>query len=302
MTQQCFRLTLVCSGLITLGSGWGHGQEVPWRHDYSAARREAQEKGQPLLLDFGTENCFWCKRLDASTFRDPTVVQLLAGQFIPVKIDADRQPQLALPLGIRSYPTLILASPDGRVLARQEGYVEASRLADQLQRALRDHAAKETPARPVASPPAPMAPAVAAVPAPEEGSRARDQLALAYEDFLNQRYAGCLERCRSLRAIYPHCPEAAEAGKLAARIHADAELRQRACQGLAQMLGELYLELAELQVKQNHPGEAAEYLELIVRVCPESVQARTAQEKLGQLRPTLAGPTDPRPRVRAQSP
>ncbi|MGL6097907.1 MAG: thioredoxin family protein, partial [Fimbriiglobus sp.] len=44
-------------------------QDVRWRHDYAAARREAADSGKPLLLDFGTENCVWCRRLDATTFR-----------------------------------------------------------------------------------------------------------------------------------------------------------------------------------------------------------------------------------------
>ena len=47
------------------------GQEVQWRYDYGKARREAETKSLPLVIDIGTENCYWCKQLDARTFRDP---------------------------------------------------------------------------------------------------------------------------------------------------------------------------------------------------------------------------------------
>src|ERR1700676_3921704 len=86
-------------------------QTVDWRYDYSSARKEAVEKGRPLLLDFGTENCFWCRQLDVRTFTDPAISRLLNQQFIPLKIDANRNPNLAEALRIQNYPTIVFASP-----------------------------------------------------------------------------------------------------------------------------------------------------------------------------------------------
>src|SRR5262249_28156527 len=93
-------------------------------------------KNLPLAVDFGTENCLWCKKLDATTFRDPTIVSVLNGQFIPLRVDAERDAPLAEALRISTYPTLVLAAPDGKILGTLEGYMEASRFHDHLQRAL----------------------------------------------------------------------------------------------------------------------------------------------------------------------
>jgi thioredoxin-like negative regulator of GroEL len=109
---------------------------VHWRHDYNAARREAAEKNLPLVLDFGTENCFWCKKLDATTFRDPAVARLLSERFIPLKIDAEREATLARMLHIESYPTVVLAATDGKILGTVVGYQDATRFHETLQRAL----------------------------------------------------------------------------------------------------------------------------------------------------------------------
>ena len=103
-------------------------QDVRWRHDYAAARREAAETGKPLLLDFGTEACFWCKKLDATTFRDPKVAKLLNERFIPVKIDGDKDERLTQAAKVDSFPTLILATPEGNVLARHPGYADVAQL------------------------------------------------------------------------------------------------------------------------------------------------------------------------------
>jgi thioredoxin-related protein len=133
-------------------------QEVQWRSDYSAARKEAAATGTPLLLDFGTESCLWCKKLDATTFRDPKVVKLLNERFIPIKIDAQKEERLTSALKIEGFPTLILATADGKVIGRYAGYADVSELIALLSRA---------PALPTAvSPPAPSAsPGPAAVPA-----------------------------------------------------------------------------------------------------------------------------------------
>jgi uncharacterized protein YyaL (SSP411 family) len=111
-------------------------QEVQWRHEYGAARREAQEKGRPLFLDFGTQHCFWCKKLDATTFRDPMIVSILNERFIPLKVDADKEPVLTETLRVQSFPTLVFAAPDGQILDMFSSYVEPAVLNEHLQRTL----------------------------------------------------------------------------------------------------------------------------------------------------------------------
>jgi thioredoxin-like negative regulator of GroEL len=129
---------LLLPGLLVAGftPGTTVAQEVEWRHDYNAARKEATEKNRPLILDFGTENCFWCKKLDLTTLCDPAVVGVLNTRFIPLKVDASRDPRLAEMLGIQSFPTLVLAASDGKILGTLEGYLDAARLHSNLQRVL----------------------------------------------------------------------------------------------------------------------------------------------------------------------
>src|SRR5215471_12593740 len=90
---------LLLSWFVSPGSAaWA--QEVNWRQSYNAARREASQKGKPIIIDFGTENCFYCRKLDATTFRDPAIVAALNDQFIPLKLDAEREAALTQALRI----------------------------------------------------------------------------------------------------------------------------------------------------------------------------------------------------------
>jgi thioredoxin-related protein len=131
---------LVCCPLLFLTllaqAGNALGAEVEWRTDYGKARKEAIEKGRPLVIDFSTENCYWCKQLEQRTFIEPTVVTLLNERCIPLHIDAARSPDLIEKMNIQNYPTLVYASPEGRILGYQEGFIEAPVFREQVQRAV----------------------------------------------------------------------------------------------------------------------------------------------------------------------
>ena len=87
-------------------------KEVEWRMDYDAARKESTEKNKPLFLEFMTEECVHCRRLEAGPFRDAAVVALLNERFIPLRIDSNRSPKLVQALRIQAYPTMIIAATD----------------------------------------------------------------------------------------------------------------------------------------------------------------------------------------------
>ncbi|MBP3954654.1 thioredoxin family protein [Gemmata sp. G18] len=108
--------------------------QVAWRTDYNTARKEAQDKGLPLLVVVGTEDCFYCRKLEAGPLKDPALTPLLASGFVPLKLDARNAPELAKALKVQMYPTTVLAGPDGKIHAFIEGYIETERLAEQMKR------------------------------------------------------------------------------------------------------------------------------------------------------------------------
>lgn len=131
------RLVALCSACCLLaGALAAPAQEIKWRSDYQKARQEAAELGKPLVIDFGTESCYWCKQLEAKTLRDPAVTTLLNEHCVPLKIDANQNATLTEALRISSFPTLVFASSDGRILGFQEGFVEAPRMKELLQKTI----------------------------------------------------------------------------------------------------------------------------------------------------------------------
>jgi tetratricopeptide (TPR) repeat protein len=107
---------------------------IPWRTDYNEARKEAIEKNLPIFVEIGTEECFYCRKLENGPFKDPALAKMLGTNFIPLKIDANRDVQLARALKVSLYPTMVLAGHDGKIYAFLEGYMESERIQDNIKR------------------------------------------------------------------------------------------------------------------------------------------------------------------------
>lgn len=129
-------LPLVTSAVLLIAAPGIAAEPVTWRTDYNSARREAAERAMPLFLVIGTDNCFYCRKLEAGPFRDRAIAMQLMRNFIPIKVDANKEANLARALKVQVYPTMVLAGPDGKIVAFIEGYLETDRLDEQLRRAV----------------------------------------------------------------------------------------------------------------------------------------------------------------------
>lgn len=127
---------LVTAAALAFPGAVSAAEPVTWRTDYNAARKEAIEKGLSLCVVIGTDNCFYCRKLEGGPLRDGVVSAHLTQNFIPLKLDANKEPGIAKALKVQLYPTIVLAGNDGKIHAFIEGYVEAERLSDAMKRSL----------------------------------------------------------------------------------------------------------------------------------------------------------------------
>ncbi len=94
---------------------------ISWNNDLKAALKEAKESRKPVMVDFYTKWCKWCKELDRNTYSDSRVNELSA-YFICVKVDTEEYPAIADKYNIRGYPTVAFLNHNGSVDSRLMGY------------------------------------------------------------------------------------------------------------------------------------------------------------------------------------
>jgi YHS domain-containing protein/thioredoxin-related protein len=98
---------------------------IAWRSDFDKARSEAKARNLPLWVQFTGPWCIYCRQMDRETFIAPEVVAQSKERFVPVKVRSDEREDLIAHFGISGLPATLVLAPDGRIQARQEGFVEA---------------------------------------------------------------------------------------------------------------------------------------------------------------------------------
>jgi YHS domain-containing protein/thiol-disulfide isomerase/thioredoxin len=128
----------IYSAVIAIGLGLGvmlsNAMSAPlsWRQDLRAAAAEAAGSGKPMLVKVGTSWCGYCRKMSRETFSEPTVVDHISNCFVPVHLDGDAHRRLVKSLGVKSYPTTIILSPDMKVVSKITGFRTAKQLNDEL--------------------------------------------------------------------------------------------------------------------------------------------------------------------------
>jgi thioredoxin 1 len=94
-----------------------------WHTDLNSALDEAKKTGKNVIVDFYAPWCSACTYLDENTFSDPQVQEKLSKNYVVVKIDIDKNPDLASKYKVYAVPTIIFLDSSGNQIKRQEGYI-----------------------------------------------------------------------------------------------------------------------------------------------------------------------------------
>ncbi len=109
------------------------GVDIPWKDDYDEGLARAQEKEKPMVLVLYRSSCSWSRKLLEETLTDPRV-KLEKDHFVWTKVESP-DPGLKEIYGLTGYPLTILLSPEGEVLAKVNGYKDATSFSRALKEA-----------------------------------------------------------------------------------------------------------------------------------------------------------------------
>ncbi len=112
--------------------------------DFDKALADSKSQNKPIFLDVYTSWCGWCKQLDNTTYKDPSVIRYINKNFIPLKINAEyaKGPEIAKRYAVDSYPRMMFLDSTGKSLLTLIGYCDAPNLlksANQVSRVYNKH-------------------------------------------------------------------------------------------------------------------------------------------------------------------
>jgi len=105
-----------------------------YRGDLSAATERAADENTLVFVEFYTDWCSWCRRLESETLTDREVKEALS-EFVAIRLDAEKDgAEAARQFGIEAYPTMIFLDPTGEEVERISGYLPPDKFIEELRR------------------------------------------------------------------------------------------------------------------------------------------------------------------------
>ncbi len=136
--------TMILAGKDEPGTAKKDGKaEIVW-HRLDEGMKLAKEQDKKLFVNFTTDWCGWCKKMNATTFKEPVIIEYIDKFFIAVKVNGDSKDSLNLDgwlttekqitkeFGVNSYPTYWFLSSDNVRIAPMKGYRDKDGLFDIL--------------------------------------------------------------------------------------------------------------------------------------------------------------------------
>lgn len=121
-------MLMVTTGLQAEGRAW---------FSFNEGILKAKKENKHIVIDFYTDWCGWCKKMDKDTFSAPTVEKYLFDNFVPIRINAENATeklqfkgktytpvQLTRAFQVTGYPSIAFLTPGLEVVAVIPGYIE----------------------------------------------------------------------------------------------------------------------------------------------------------------------------------
>jgi len=89
---------------------------IDWRNWGESAFEEAAQSGKPVLLAISAVWCHWCHVMDQRTYAEPRVIETINKHFIPIRADADREPDINIRYNMGGWPSTVFLTADRDVL------------------------------------------------------------------------------------------------------------------------------------------------------------------------------------------
>jgi uncharacterized protein len=93
------------------------GAVVRWQEWGTPAFACALAERKPVLLSITAAWCHGCVVMDRTTYADEAIVDLINGEFVPIRVDADRRPDINDRYHLDGWPTTAFLTPSGEILS-----------------------------------------------------------------------------------------------------------------------------------------------------------------------------------------
>jgi thioredoxin-related protein len=122
-------------------SGPAAADKIDW-HTYESGMARSKFEKKKVFLHFYADWCKYCVEMERKTFKDPAVIAALNRNFIPIRVDSDRDKQTASLYRVKGLPDTWFISESGDLIGHRPGYISTDQLMGLLNVVMTGAAAK----------------------------------------------------------------------------------------------------------------------------------------------------------------
>ena len=139
-SKLLFAFALVLLFLAVLPLFRGSRGSIDWYSEPTLAFDEASKADQEILVFLYTDWCTYCKQMDQTTFKDPSVLSQMADNYVWLRLNAESDPEgirMQREFFVSGFPTLLILDSSGQEIDRLQGFIPPSRFAREVQQRTR---------------------------------------------------------------------------------------------------------------------------------------------------------------------
>lgn len=129
MHKKNLWLALISTGLFLLAGGGdlAANPAIEW-HNYQDGMARGKFEKKQIFLHFYADWCGYCKKMAQTTFKDPTVIEALNRDYIPIRVNTDLEPATAALYKVEPIPDTWFIFYNGEPNGNRRGYVSAEEM------------------------------------------------------------------------------------------------------------------------------------------------------------------------------
>lgn len=127
MKVKSAALLLFLSIGLLLESPWAASDTIDW-HPYESGMARSRFEKKKVFLYFHADWCTYCGEMERKTFKDPAVIAALNRNFIPIRVDSDREKAVASLFRVKGLPDSWFLTENGAVIGHRPGFIPSDQM------------------------------------------------------------------------------------------------------------------------------------------------------------------------------
>ncbi|MDM8566232.1 thioredoxin family protein [Candidatus Halobeggiatoa sp. HSG11] len=115
---------IILAFLLAMNFTYAYPNTITWEEWNPAIFQQAKQEKKLVMLYLSADWCAFCKKMEQTTWQDQQVLDTIKGQFIPVKIQDETNPELAEKYRAYGRPAVVFYDENEVEILKKTGYIK----------------------------------------------------------------------------------------------------------------------------------------------------------------------------------